>query len=189
MRRSRRSLRTVPSTAADMAVGARAHDVEGGGEVGHGSAAFEQHAQSFDQGGGPLRQIGQGALADLAGVAIGLAKQDGGRGVPVGDGFDVHGHLLSPCTSFISRNISDMVSQYMATFRQISLIQTKPGSTGYTEIQADFSRKFRLNLCELVGSDPHDLDLLCLDAEAVLLEQIAKALAIDEGLSKLRRRG
>ena len=38
----------------DMAVGARADDVEGGGEVGDGGAAFEQDAQTLDEGGGPL---------------------------------------------------------------------------------------------------------------------------------------
>ena len=43
-----------PEHGGDMAVGARADDVEGGGEVGDGGAAFEQDAQTFDEGGGPL---------------------------------------------------------------------------------------------------------------------------------------
>ena len=76
----------------DVAVGARAGDIEGGGEVGDGGAAFEQDSQSFDHHGRPLRQVGEGAFTDLAGLAIGFAQQDGGRGVSVGDGLDVHGY-------------------------------------------------------------------------------------------------
>ena len=76
----------------DVAVGARAGDIEGGGEVGDGGAAFEQDSQSFDHHGRPLRQVGQGAFTHLAGLAIGFAQQDGGRGVSVGDGLDVHGY-------------------------------------------------------------------------------------------------
>ena len=76
----------------DVAVRARAEDVEGGGEVGDGGAAFEQDSEPFDEGGGPFGEVGQCALADFAGVAIGLAKQDGGWGVAVGDGLDVHGY-------------------------------------------------------------------------------------------------
>ena len=75
-----------------MAVGARAGDIEGGGEVGDGGAAFEQDSQSFDHDGRPLRQVGEGTFTDVAGLAIGFAQQDGGRGVSVGDGFDVHGY-------------------------------------------------------------------------------------------------
>ena len=76
----------------DVAVGARAGDIEGGGEVGDGGAAFEQDSQSFDHHGRPLRQVGEGAFTDLAGLAIGFAQQDGGRGVSIGDGLDVHGY-------------------------------------------------------------------------------------------------
>ena len=76
----------------DVAVGARAGDIEGGGEVGDGGAAFEQDSQSFDHHGRPLRQVGEGAFTDLSGLAIGFAQQDGGRGVSVGDGLDVHGY-------------------------------------------------------------------------------------------------
>ena len=76
----------------DVAVGTGAGDIEGGGEVGDGGAAFEQDSQSFDHHGRPLRQVGEGAFTDLAGLAIGFAQQDGGRGVSVGDGLDVHGY-------------------------------------------------------------------------------------------------
>ena len=44
----------APEHGGDMAVGARADDVEGGGEVGNGGATFEEDAQPLDEGGGPL---------------------------------------------------------------------------------------------------------------------------------------
>ena len=47
---------------------------------------------ALDHHGRPLRQVGEGAFTDLAGLAIGFAQQDGGRGVSVGDGLDVHGY-------------------------------------------------------------------------------------------------
>ena len=76
----------------DVAVGTGAGDIEGDGEVGDGGAAFEQDSQSFDHDGRPLRQVGEGTFTDVAGLAIGFAQQDGGRGVSVGDGLDVHGY-------------------------------------------------------------------------------------------------
>ena len=81
-----------PEHGGDMAVGEGADDVEGGGEVRDCGAAFEEDSEPFDEVGGPFGEVGEGAFTDLAGVAIGLAQEDGGRGVSVGDGFDVHGY-------------------------------------------------------------------------------------------------
>ena len=61
-----------------MAVRTRADDVESGGEVGDGGAAFEEDSEPIDEGGGPFGEVGQGALADFAGVAVGLTQEDGG---------------------------------------------------------------------------------------------------------------
>ena len=55
-----------------------AHDVEGVGETGDGDAAVEQGSQPLHEGGGPLGEIGQGTLLDLAGVAIGFSQEHGG---------------------------------------------------------------------------------------------------------------
>ena len=85
-------LAQAPEHRGDMAVGSGADDVEGGGEVGDGGAAFEEDSEPGDEMGGPFGEVGEGTFAHLAGVAIGLAKQDGGRGVAVGDGLDVHGY-------------------------------------------------------------------------------------------------
>ncbi len=76
----------------DMPVGSGAQDLEGVVHRLQGDAALEQDAQPPDDLVGPLREVGEGALADLAVPAEGLAQQDGGRGVPVGHAFDVHGY-------------------------------------------------------------------------------------------------
>jgi hypothetical protein len=41
-----------------------------------------------------MGEIGEGAVADLAVAAEGLAEEDGGRGVAVGDGGDVHAYII-----------------------------------------------------------------------------------------------
>ena len=74
----------------DVAVGLGAHDVERIVEGGDGEAALEQDAQTFDDMCGPLGEVGEGALLDLAVLAVGLAEQDGRRGRAVGDRLDVH---------------------------------------------------------------------------------------------------
>ena len=70
-----------------MAVGPRAHDVEGVVEAGDRGAALEQHAQALDQRRGPFGEVGEGAFPDLAGIAEGLAQEHGGGRVAVGDAF------------------------------------------------------------------------------------------------------
>ena len=75
----------------DVAVRQAAGDGEGVALGGDDGAALEHAAQAFDVGRGPVGQIAQGALTDLAVLAVALAQQDGGRRVPVRDGFDIHG--------------------------------------------------------------------------------------------------
>ena len=53
-------------------------DVEGVAGVGDGSAALEQGAQVIDERWRPFGEVGEGAFFDLAGVAVGLAQEDGG---------------------------------------------------------------------------------------------------------------
>jgi hypothetical protein len=56
--------------------------------------AFEQSAQPLDHSLWPFGKIGEGAMTDFAGVAIGFAQKKAGRGVAVGDGFDKHGYVF-----------------------------------------------------------------------------------------------
>jgi hypothetical protein len=41
-----------------------------------------------------LGEIGEGAFADFAVFPVGLAQEDGGRGVAVRDSLDIHGHIM-----------------------------------------------------------------------------------------------
>ena len=52
---------------------------------------FEKGAKPLDEFGRPVGEIEQRAFFDLTVLAIGFAQEDGGRRVPVGDGFDIHG--------------------------------------------------------------------------------------------------
>ena len=99
----------------DMAVGVGAEDVDGVGGSGERGAALEQDLEAVDQGGRPLGEVGEGAFADLAALAEGLAQEDGGRRVAVGDGLDVHGHGLYEDISSMSTYISRYYGNYMAT--------------------------------------------------------------------------
>ena len=97
---------------SDMAVRQATDDGEGVALGGDDGATLEHAAQPFDVGGGPVRQVAQGALTHLAALAIALAQQDGGRRVPIGDGFDIHDQAWSdPGASYKSQDLD-----YMATF-------------------------------------------------------------------------
>ena len=74
-----------------MAVRQAAGDGEGVVLGGDDGAALEHAAQAFDVGWGPVGEVAQRAFTDLAVLAVALAQEDGGRRVPVRDGFDIHG--------------------------------------------------------------------------------------------------
>jgi hypothetical protein len=60
-----------------------------------GGVAFEDQAQGFDLFGGPVGEIGQGAIFDFAVFAEGLAQEDGGGGVTVGHHGDIHADYIA----------------------------------------------------------------------------------------------
>jgi hypothetical protein len=75
-----------------MAVGQGAFDPEGvGGEEGF---TPEEASEEIDLGGGPMGEVGEGAFDDAIALAGARAEEDGGRGVAVGDGLDVHGNMV-----------------------------------------------------------------------------------------------
>ena len=51
----------------------------------------QQAAEGLDFFLGPIGEVGQSALAGFVAFAPAFAEEDGGRGVAVGDGLDVHG--------------------------------------------------------------------------------------------------
>ena len=74
---------------AHMAVGQRAGDLEGLARRAAGNhgitAAFEQRPKALDNRLWPLGKVGQGAVANFAGVAIGFTQEEAGRRVAVAD--------------------------------------------------------------------------------------------------------
>jgi hypothetical protein len=75
----------------DMAVRQGADDGEGLAPGRDDGAALEHAAQPFDMGSRPVGKIAQRALTDTPVLAIALTQKDGGRRVPVGHRFDIHG--------------------------------------------------------------------------------------------------
>jgi hypothetical protein len=75
----------------DVTVRQAANDGEGFALGGDDGAAFEHTAKACDVGGGPVGEIAESALTDLAALAKALAQQDGGGRAPIRHGFDIHG--------------------------------------------------------------------------------------------------
>jgi hypothetical protein len=93
-----------------VAVGQGALDGE---EFAGGDEGFivQEATESLHFLGRPGGEVGEGAFADFGAFADGLAEEDGGRGVAVGDGLDVHGTIMTQL-SFIDKSISFI---YMGT--------------------------------------------------------------------------
>ena len=56
--------------------------------------------------GRPVGEVGQGALHGFLALAPTFAEEDGGAGVAVGDGFDVHGGNKSHIYRVVKRNMN-----------------------------------------------------------------------------------
>jgi len=80
--------------------------VPGHGKVG-GLVEFaaQQAAEGFNAGGGPVGEVGEGAILDFAVLAEGFAQEEGGRGVAVGDGGDIHAFCISHTIGHVKINI------------------------------------------------------------------------------------
>ncbi len=82
-----------------------AGDYGGEGEVTPAAAGALQEAleakltaDAVDDLGGQFGEVGEGGAADALAVALGLAEEDGGGAVAVGDDVDVVGHGARPLT-------------------------------------------------------------------------------------------
>ena len=80
--------------SGDVTVGRGAQNLEGigGGDEGF---ALEHAPQGVDLSCRPRGEVGEGALDNLAVHARGFPKEDGRRGIAVGDGLNVHGTIIS----------------------------------------------------------------------------------------------
>jgi len=67
----------------------------GGKRVEVVEVAAEGALEGEDAGGVPMGEVGEGAFMNLAVEAEGLPEENGGRGVTVGNGGDVHGLSIS----------------------------------------------------------------------------------------------
>ena len=81
----------------DMAVRQGAGDVEGLRQRGRGDRqrAGQSQAEGVNLMRGEMSDVGDGASLDFAVEAIGFAEEDGGRGVAVGYGGNVHAYIIS----------------------------------------------------------------------------------------------
>src|SRR5271157_347796 len=74
----------------------------------------QQAAEGFNAGRGPVRQVGDGAILDLAVLPEGFAQEDGRRGVAVGDGSDIHDFFIQLIKSNVKDNLTFTCLQYVA---------------------------------------------------------------------------
>jgi hypothetical protein len=64
----------------DMTVRKGAENLKGIGRGGYGGSALEDLTESIHLFGGPMRDVGDGAIVDFAVVAEGFAEEDGREG-------------------------------------------------------------------------------------------------------------
>jgi hypothetical protein len=79
----------------DMTVRQRADKGDGIPFLGNDSAAFQQRPEPGDPLAWPVGEVQEGALFDLAGLAVALAQQDGWGRIAIGDRFDIHGKMIT----------------------------------------------------------------------------------------------
>ena len=104
----------------DMTMGKGAADGEGIVEGAIDLAPLEQGADAVDDLRGELGEVGEGGASDALALAFGVAEEDGGWAVAVGDDIDVVGH--------------GAVASYMETI----MITDTPTIQGNTDIISEF---------------------------------------------------
>lgn len=93
-----------PQHGLDLSVGKAGGDGQRLRRIAAGLAA-QRPAQGLDLGGRQMAEIGQGAFLDFVANACGFTQEDGrGRGA-VGDGLDVHGHIIPGINLIYKYNI------------------------------------------------------------------------------------
>src|SRR5487761_212842 len=103
--------------------GAQGHCGGGGGLI---EIAAQSAAESLDARGVPMGETGEGAIFHFTFIAEGFAEEDGGWGIAVGDGGDVHTYLLShtralsriklPLHDYYNRPKSILTTEAIATY-------------------------------------------------------------------------
>src|ERR1700731_2785374 len=101
----------------------------------------QQAAEGLDFFLGPIGEVGQGALAGFVAFPPALAEEDGGRGVAVGDCFDVHGIYYARLLTIIKYFMLITWEHYHRV--EFGLRSNK--SETYRRIWPDFPWNFGLN--------------------------------------------
>src|SRR5712692_11041423 len=100
----------------------------------------QQAAESLDFFRGPIGEVGQGTLAGFVAFPPALAEEDGGRGVAVGDGLDVHGSYYAHLICIVKTNMLITWEHFHRS--KFGLWSNK--SETYVRIWADFLWNFGL---------------------------------------------
>ena len=74
----------------------------------------QEAAEGFNPGRGPVRQVGDGAILDLAILAEGFTQEDGRGGIAVGDGGDIHDFFIQLVARHVKYNLISTCLQYVA---------------------------------------------------------------------------
>jgi hypothetical protein len=91
--------------------------------------AAQHGAQLLNALGRPAGQVGEGSVLGLAGLAVTLAQQDGGRRASVRD----DGHIHAPTQSFLATACQPKLANYMTTntsnIRSFQPLNSKSGQS------------------------------------------------------------
>src|SRR6266567_6097890 len=132
----------------------------------------QQAAEGVDFLLGPIGEVGQGTFVDFVALAVALAEEDGGRGVAIGDGLDVHG--ITICIYI--RPCQYQTINYMGTFDKTYLGNTLCKSDGCAEIRSNFYGNFGLANFAVTSFD-RGINMKMNVIGAMMLGLVASALA------------
>src|SRR5258708_39707973 len=92
----------------------RADDCERIGGRGQSGGTLQNLTEGVDLLSGPVREVLERAISDLTILAIGLAQEDGRRGVSVGDDRHVHVDMIA----YLDLHIKHNITIYMTIIRR-----------------------------------------------------------------------
>src|SRR5207244_1459195 len=106
----------------------RADDLHrlGGGQQ---FVAAQHGAKLLNALGGPARQVSKGSVFGLAGLAVTLPQQDGGRRASVRDDSHVHAPIGSLCASACQLKSADYMTSSTINIRSFQRLNSKSGQS------------------------------------------------------------
>ena len=93
--------------------------------------AAQYGAELLNALGGPARQVGEGSVLGLAGLAITLPQQDGRRRASVRD----NGHIHAPKESLLAAHVNSKLANHMTTQKMnITIFQPLSSKTSQSSV-------------------------------------------------------